>query len=427
MNIISRIVDFISNHSSYLILSPHFRSFGDSVEQIYFGLLYCIEREKKLILVSPYKKLFFKKINISNIFLYQLEHELIYKTPPLVEFILKTFMTLLVGIAYLNTKLRMIVASVFNLKSEFYANIDQSFASYPPFGRKFLYSFSEKEIYKKEKWFDLEEQYNPVTLPKELEAQCKKFLDTKAPESANKPWIVIHVLDNTKRDLARGADINDFNEAIQYLVENGYHVFRIGDDSMPRLDQYGVTDLAHLQHENFLDLYLIKKAKLFIGTQSGPAFATNLFKTPLLTTNLVEWSTSIPRKKGDFFLIKTFFEKETKKRLAISDLFKKDYNFQTHTNKLTNDSVTVMDNTKEDILEAVIEQIMFNKEISISTEQREFFEVKQNWLQKDLIENKDLVIHYAPTNHAEFLRIRSIALSSNMGSLPRSFLRKYWS
>ena len=41
-----------------------------------------------------------------------------------------------------------------------------------------------------------------------------------------------------------------------------------------------------------------------------------------------------------------------------------------------------MDNTKEDILEALKEQITFNKETSLSVEQREFFEVKQKWLQK---------------------------------------------
>ena len=84
-----------------------------------------------------------------------------------------------------------------------------------------------------------------------------------------------------------------------------------------------------------------------------------------------------------------------------------------------------MDNTKEDILEALKEQITFNKETPLSVEQREFFEVKQKWLQKNLIENKDLVISYAPKD-AEFVRVRSIALSSNMGSLPRSFLGKYW-
>ena len=289
--------------------------------------MYCYEKDKKLILVSPFKRLLFKKINISNIFLYQLEHELIHKPPLILEFILKVFVTFIVGSHFLKTKLRTIIAFVFNLKSEFYANIDQSYESYPSFGRKFLYSFSEKDIYKKEKWFNLEKKYKSVTLPEELEVQCKKFLRTLVPESLNKPWIVIHVLDNTKTSFARGANINDFNDAIQYLIANGYHIFRLGDDSMPRLDQDGVTDLAHLHHEKFLDLYLIKKAKLFIGTQSGPA-TTNLFNTRLLTTNLIEWSTAIPRKKGDFFITKAFFEKETKKRIAISNFFKKNITFK---------------------------------------------------------------------------------------------------
>jgi putative glycosyltransferase (TIGR04372 family) len=427
MNIVARIMDFISLHSQYLILSPHYRSFGDSVEQIYFGLLYCYEKEKKLILVSPYQRLLLKRINIANIYLYQLEHELIHKPTLFLEFFMRSVMTFLVGIAFLNTKLRRILASVFNLSSEFYASIDQSYLSYPAFGRKFLYSFSENITYKKEKWFDLEDQFNQLTLPKELEDKCLKFLSSYVPESINKPWIVLHVLDSTKTNYARGANIASFLESIRYLTREGYHIFRIGDDSMPKVDEYGLTDLAHVNHEKFLDLYLIDKAKLFIGTQSGPAYVTNLFNTSLLTTNLIEWSTSIPRKKGDLFINKILYDKTTRQRLALSSLFSKDFNFQINVNDMSDRDVELKDNSSEDILEALKEQLTSIEEgVFMSDYQKDFLKVKETWLQKNLLENKNLKIHYAPTSHEEFTRIRSIALSSTQGLPSKSYMKRYW-
>ncbi len=427
MNILSRFIDFISFHSRYLLLTPHYRSFGDSAEQIYFGLLYCYEKEKKLVLVSPYERFFSKKINVANIFLYQLEHELIYRPPLFIECFLRSVMTFFVGIAFLNTRVRKLIATVFNLPSDFYASIDRSYSSYPAFGRKFLYSFSENVTYTKEKWFDLEDQFIPLALPKELEEKSLKFLSFNAPESLTKPWIVLHVLDNTKINYARGANIENFLESIKYLAGEGYHIFRIGNDSMPKVDEYGLTDLAHINHEKYLDLYLISKAILLIGTQSGPAYSTNLFNTSLLTTNLIEWSTAIPRKKGDLFINKIFYENDKKDRLSLSNLLTRDFNFQINVDGIKGRDIVLEDNCSEDILGALKEQLTAIKQgITMSEEQKDFLSAKEGWLKTNLLENKDLKIHYAPTNHEEFTRIRSIALSSTRGVPSKSYLKKYW-
>ena len=196
---------------------------------------------------------------------------------------------------------------------------------------------------------------------------------------------------------------------------------------MPKVDEYGLTDLAHINHEKFLDLYLIDKAKLFIGTQSGPAYATNLFNTSLLTTNLIEWSTSIPRKKGDLFINKIFYDKATKERLALSSLFSKDFNFQINVNDMTDREVELKDNSSEDILETLKEQLTSIEEgVFMSDYQKDFLKAKEAWLQKHLLENKNLKIQYAATGHEEFTRIRSMALSSTLGVPGKSYLKKYW-
>ena len=165
MGFVTKLVDLISDNSNFLILSPHFRSFGNSVEEIYFGLLYCYENNKKLILAKPYKNFLMKKVNISNIYLYHLEHNLIVNPNFLIEFFLSSLVTFLVGYAYLKSKLK----EIFSLgPSDFHERVEESYSSYTHFGQKYLYSFSEKDLYNHSKWKDLEKQYEPVSLPKGL-------------------------------------------------------------------------------------------------------------------------------------------------------------------------------------------------------------------------------------------------------------------
>lgn len=426
-NFIFRVVDFIANKLDLLILSPAYRSFGNSVEEIFFGLLYCQENKKKMILIRPFKSFFFKKVTISNIYLYQLEHELIIKPPFLVNFFFCSLMSFLAGLIYLNITGRKIIAKIFNLQKSFYVNIDLVYRAAQRFGINYLYSFSEKEIYGQDKWKELESEYISPNLPRELIKTSEEFINNYAPNSINKNWIVVHVLDNTKTDYARGADIKDYYLAIDYLIQKGFHVFRIGDNSMPDCKREGLTDLAHIEHESFIDLYLIQKAFLFIGTQSGPAYATHLFKTDLLATNLTDWSIVIPRKPGNFFINKTFYDKPNNKRIPISELLQKDFNFQVNTNEIDDRDIFMKDNSESEVLEALKDYLSYlGGSKKYSPEQLTYNENQKKWLYDTLINNKDLKIHYSPKSKYNLIRIRSIALSATSGTMAQSFLNKYW-
>tara|TARA_A100001015_G_C15036844_1_gene736872 strand:+ start:1239 stop:2528 length:1290 start_codon:yes stop_codon:yes gene_type:complete len=426
-NFIFRVVDFIANKLDLLILSPSYRSFGNSVEEIFFGLLYCQENKKKMILIRPFKSIFFKKITISNIYLYQLEHELIIKPSFLVNFFFRSLMSFLAGSIYLNITGRKIIAKIFNLQKSFYLNNDLSYMATQRFGINYLYGFSEKEIYDQDKWKKLESEYISPNLPRELIKTSEEFINNYAPNSLKKNWIVMHVLDNTKTDYARGADIKDYYLAIDYLIQKGFHVFRIGDNSMPACKREGLTDLAHIEHESFIDLYLIQKAFLFIGNQSGPPYATNLFKTDLLVTNLADWSTATPRRQGNFYINKIFYNKLNNKRIPISELLQKDFNFQVNTNKIDDRDVFLQDNSESEILDALKDYLNYLEgSEKYSLEQLTYNENRKKWLYNTLINNKDLKIHYSPKSKYNLTRIRSIALSTTSGTMAQSFLEKYW-
>jgi len=426
-NSIYRIVNYIGSKFNILILSPSYRSFGDSVEQIYFALLHCQSKNKKLILIRPFKKFLFKKISISNIYLYQLEHELIYKPPILIEILFSSLMTFLAGLSFLEITGKKLIAKFFGLDSNFLSNFNSSYAATQHFGKDYLYSFSEREAYTFEDWQKLESKYKSPDLPEELIKGSKEFIAHHAPDSFDKKWIVIHVLDNTKVDLARGADIQNYDLAIDYLIEKGFYVFRFGDKSMPRYQKEGLLDLAHIEHEYFLDLYLIKNASLFIGNQSGPAYATNLFNTNLLATNLTEWSTSVTRRQKNFFTCKNFYYKSNNKRIPISEMLTKEFNFQVNTNSIKDREFYLVENTKIEILKAVEDHFRFKEDDkSYTSEQLIYNKKRRGWLEDTLINDVDLKIHYAPETHYNYIRIRSMAQSSTSGTMAQSFLKKYW-
>ncbi len=424
---ICKIVDFLGEKLNLLFLSPNFQSFGDSVEQIYFSLLHCQSKNKKLILIKPFNKFFFKEVSISNKYLYQLEHELIYKLPFLIEIFFSCLLTLMAGLSFMNIKLRKLIATIFKLEKNFHHNINLTWRSRQHFGKKYLYNYYEKVNFTLKDWQELESNYKSPELPKVLIKDSEDFINFHAPESLNKKWVVLHVLDNTKINFARGADIKNYGLAIDHLIENNFHVFRLGDSSMPACKKEGLTDLANIKHESFIDLYLINSAFLMIANQSGPAYATNLFDTNLLATNLTDWSTAVTRKKGNFFINKAFYNKSDNTRFSVSNLLEQDFNFQINVDNIDDLDISLEENSKSEILEALRDYLSFYNSNSIYTDlQTDYVKKREKWLDKNLKENKDLKIHYSPDSVYDYQRIRSIALSSTYGTVANSFLKKYW-
>lgn len=425
--LIYKISDYFGDKLNILILSPNYRSFGNSIEEIFFGLLHCHDKGKKLLLIKPFNNFFFKKINISNEYLYEIEHDLLLKPNFIVNFFLSLMMTLMASVGYLDSKARLIIASIFGFDSNFFSNKELSYNSLQHFGRKLLWGFSEEEPYSKEKWESLENEYSAPRLPYSLIQKSKKFVEDNFPEVHDKDWVTLHVLDNTLTRYARGADINSYYSAVEYLINKGFTVFRMGDSSMPKCFKFkGLIDLAHIKHENFLDLYLVKNASFHIGVGSGPNYLTHLFKKDLLVTNLTEWSTSLPRKKGNFFILKNLYKKSTKEKIAISKLFTKGFDYQINTNFYEDRDLLLKDNTSDEILSVLKDFMEFiDSESSYSKLQTKFDKAKNAWLKHELIDN-NADITYSSDKEKDLQRVRSIALSTLNGTMGHSYLKENW-
>lgn len=105
----------------------------------------------------------------------------------------------------------------------------------------------------------------------------------------------------------RDADINSYQMAVQYLVDQGYYVIRMGKSvkeafvfNHPHVIDYAMSDFR----SDFLDIYLSAHCFFFISTCSGLDSIARIFRKPLLVTNLGlpdfdiwhPWNLFIPKK-----------------------------------------------------------------------------------------------------------------------------------
>lgn len=427
INVIYKLIDKIGRFYNILILSPSYRSFGNCSEVIYFGLLHCVDKNKKLLIIQPFDSFFFKKITKANRYLYQLDHDLIIKPSFLINFLCSFMMSGLAGYGFIYSKIRKLLAKIFNLPIEFYNNDELSDIATQHFGWDDIWGVYEKTIFTEKKLMELEKKYIPPDLPVYIKESSNQFIKQHAPEAIQKKWVTLHVLDNTINNYARGANIDDYNQAIEYLISQDFHIFRIGGRNTPRYkDLPGITDLAHLDHDNSLDLFLIQNADFHIDVQSGPHWTGHLFNKDVFMTNSVDWSISIPRKKGNFYIMKKFINKSTNKRIPISKFFEHDFNFQVHTNSCADKDYFVEDNSGLEILIALKEFLKFKESDKGYTEAQEKFDRKKNsWLKKELLQ-EDLIINFAPKGTSNFHRKRIYMMSLVSGTMSNFFLEENW-
>ncbi|MBF0380169.1 MAG: TIGR04372 family glycosyltransferase [Magnetococcales bacterium] len=104
----------------------------------------------------------------------------------------------------------------------------------------------------------------------------------------------------------RNIDIDKFNEATQFLLDQGAWVFRIGSVvekpmkiSHPRLIDYPYSDICC----DFMDVYLVAKAKFILGTSSGITNTAWVFNVPTMMIGTVHFL-DIPLGKNSFFIPK---------------------------------------------------------------------------------------------------------------------------
>jgi len=174
-------------------------------------------------------------------------------------------------------------------------------------------------------------------------------------------YICLHVrdagfhADNSRRSY-RNADIASYRKGIEYLLNRGLYVFRMGDAKMKKINfthdkliDYPFTSIKSEE----MDLFLISNCEFYIGMQSGVYSVALLFDKPVLLLNMVDWFYPYPLKIFDRGLLKKIKIKGSGLFLTMQDRFSLPF-FYTDVRSKFSDEIEFFDNNPEEILMAIM-------------------------------------------------------------------------
>ena len=155
-------------------------------------------------------------------------------------------------------------------------------------------------------------------------------------------------------DQTRNARIESYLQAVDYLVQRGYTVIRLGDPSMTPVHHPGVVDLATSPaRTNLLEVYCLLRSDLIVAGESAYVNLICLTNTPILLVNVTEPISAYPVRAPGLFLPKTSWTSAPGRRLTNLDLLSLDYHHRLRDTR----RYLYVDNSPEEIREAIREMI----------------------------------------------------------------------
>ncbi|SDT94504.1 putative glycosyltransferase, TIGR04372 family [Verrucomicrobium sp. GAS474] len=200
-----------------------------------------------------------------------------------------------------------------------------------------------------------------LTLSSEHESTGRDYLAKSGLKSSD--WYVaLHVReggfhgDGKGRD-ARNSNIETYIKAIKKITEMGGWVIRLGDPLMkplPRMER--VIDYAFSPDKSqALDVFLPVKSRFFLCTNSGPCCVAAIFGTPILVTNCY------PLTVRPWYACCTYMPKLMTKlsggHVPLSEMIRPPLAYLENTATLQELGIQLIDNTEDEILDAVLEML----------------------------------------------------------------------
>ena len=178
------------------------------------------------------------------------------------------------------------------------------------------------------------------------------------------PIVTIHIRERNyipsyKYHDYRNADLSNYIPAINYLIDNGFYVIRLGDKSMRPIIN-APTQLIdapfHPEYSDFFDPYFVSESKFFMGSPSGPLSLAWGFDIPILWTDVpIQAADGSP--ENDLVIYKKIYSKQLNRFLTyeeilfspIIDFYRQEYYDQCE--------LAIINNSKDEILAATKEMI----------------------------------------------------------------------
>lgn len=348
----------------YWLLRPY-EAFGNRCEDIFLALLKCRREGLRLVLLKRKWNLFGKfRFRSANRALFELRH------PVLVQNfyidLLGYLLTLLWSVARILGLIWSKSITIFGL----------------PRSQNFLLHFSEMEVGRNSLCGLVSVPYRSFipsidwqgewSQPLGVRFRSRASLDETFPELIGRKYICLHVrtgdfFNDHNYSAPRNAEIVNYFPAIEWLVNRGFLIVRLGGPEMPRVNKIGLLDYAHdHRRSEELDIHLLEHCDAYIGSQTGPIDLAGLFEKKILTVNALSLGHCFWYREGSLVLPKhVIFDGN---RLSVRERLD-NYLFEITGTGRMDPRAEYQENTADEILSATQE---FIKSPKLTFEQQEF-------------------------------------------------------
>lgn len=182
-----------------------------------------------------------------------------------------------------------------------------------------------------------------------------KFICLHAREAATKTKNFFSAYDDTS---VVDADINTYGSACRYMQKSGYQVVRLGKDESKECLIEGIIDYANCFYDELMDFYLMANCKFLLGGMAGIIAIASFWGRPILQTNALSFcygQESLPRTEYDMYVPKKFYSKRENRVLNLYETLNVSYKCDRYNRYFIEEGIEVIDNTEEEILNAIIE------------------------------------------------------------------------
>ena len=176
------------------------------------------------------------------------------------------------------------------------------------FWSKLFYKYSESLYGHNSKFYGdvyselLEKNINPVafSLKDETIEKALPFLKRQGLNEDDQ-FVTLHLREpgqviEDEHHQYRNVNPHDYLKAIDWLLESGLKIVRIGHPKMtPIPKRKGLIDLTRIPYPDEVDLYVCARAKFYYGSVSGPFSISDFFGSNLLLTNVNQYNLNRPR------------------------------------------------------------------------------------------------------------------------------------
>lgn len=157
----------------------------------------------------------------------------------------------------------------------------------------------------------------------------------------------------------RTADIANYRPAIDRLADGGTWVFRLGDRASRPLSHPSprVVDLPHREdYADWMDVFLVAKARYSINCSSGPVSYCHPLGTPtLLINNYAQPFCLLAPTARDLLMFKRYRETASGRYLSYEEILARDLTDCSEVRHFEAAGVALEENSPADILDAVVE------------------------------------------------------------------------